>query len=159
MAKKASLTKTIHENVYKDGELWNVEFGELKRGQANPGKTANLFRVVGEKLPYAALGTVKRHLINGGFGTNGVYIAHDSMGFPRYIGRGNIFSRLKARFDHQVLELAYFSFYVVAEKKHEREIETLLIRAAGTLLEFNTRKKRIGIMPGSIKDYEAGTLF
>ncbi len=29
----------------------------------------------------------------------------------------------------------------------------------GTLLEFNTRKKRIGIMTGDIKDCEAGTFF
>jgi hypothetical protein len=57
------------------------------------------------------------------------------------------------------LELEYFSFYVVAEKKHEREIETLLIRAAGFLLEFNDRKKRNGIAPGSVNDYEPGTIF
>lgn len=159
MAKKAKLTKTMRANVYKDRHLWEVKFGELKRGQANPGKTAHLFRVVGEKLPYAALNIVKKHLVQQNFGVNGVYIAHDSMGFPRYIGRGNIFSRLKARYDAQILELTYFSFYVIAEKKHEREVETLLIRAAGPLLQFNTRKKRVGIMPGNIKDYEAGTFF
>ena len=34
-----------------------------------------------------------------------------------------------------------------------------MIRAAGPLLEFNDRKKRVGIQPGSICDYEAGTLF
>jgi hypothetical protein len=90
---------------------------------------------------------------------NGVYVAHDSMGFPRYIGRGAIFTRLKARKDAQPLELTYFSFYVVSEKKHEREIETLLIRAAGPLLQFNTRKKRVNIIPGNIRDYEAGTFF
>ena len=118
-----------------------------------------MFRVVGEKLPYAALTAVKKHLLQQNFGVNGVYIAHNSMGFPRYVGRGNIFSRLKARFNARALELKYFSFYVIAEKKHAREIETLLIRAAGTLLEFNTRKKRIEIMPGNIKDYEAGTFF
>jgi hypothetical protein len=159
MIKKAKLTKTMHADVYRDGKLWNVRFGELKRGQANPGKTAHLFRVVGEKLPCEALGAVKKDLAQRKFGANGVYIAHDSMGFPRYIGRGNIFSRLKARFDAQILELKYFSFYVIAEKKHEREIETLLIRAAGGLLEFNTRKKRVGIKQGNIRDYEAGTLF
>jgi hypothetical protein len=41
----------------------------------------------------------------------------------------------------------------------QREIETLLIRAAAFLLEFNTRKRRVGIAAGSIHDYEAGTVF
>ncbi len=159
MAKKAALTKTIHTTVYKSDEIWNVHFGELKRHQGNPGKTDHLFRIVGEKLPYDALTAIKKHIKEKEFGTNGVYIAHDSMGFPRYIGRGDIFARLKARKDAQDLELAYFSFYVVSEKKHEREIETLLIRAAGPLLQFNTRKKRVDITPGNIRDYEAGTLF
>jgi hypothetical protein len=159
MAKKAALTKSIQTCVYKDGELWNVQFGELKKHQGNPGKTEHLFRVVGEKLPYEALAVVKKHVREQGFGTNGVYVAHDSMGFARYIGRGVIFDRLRARKDAQLLELTYFSFYVVSEKKHEREIETLLIRAAGPLLEFNTRKKRVSIMPGNIRDYEAGTYF
>lgn len=81
------------------------------------------------------------------------------MGCPRYIGRGDIFLRLEARHKAQPLELKYFSFYVVSEKKHEREIETLLIRAAGFLLEFNDRKKRGGIAHGNIRDFEAGTLF
>jgi hypothetical protein len=53
----------------------------------------------------------------------------------------------------------YFSFYVIKEKIHEREVETLLIRAAGPSLEFNTRKKRVGIRPGNVGDFEAGTLF
>ncbi|MGC2745261.1 MAG: hypothetical protein WA672_18995, partial [Candidatus Angelobacter sp.] len=89
----------------------------------------------------------------------GVYVAHDSMGYARYIGRGSIFQRLTARKATQMLELKYFSFYVVKEKKHEREIETLLIRAAGPLLQFNTKKKRLTISAGNIRDYEAGTLF
>jgi hypothetical protein len=159
MARKAASTKTIHTCVFRDGRLWNVQFGELKRRPGHPGRTPHLFRVIGEKLPYDALSAVRRDVENRGFGINGVYVAHDSMGCPRYIGRGNIFQRLKARKSSQQLELVYFSFYVVSEKKHEREIETLLIRAAGPLLEFNTRKKRVTIMPGNIRDYEAGTLF
>src|SRR3546814_7963318 len=63
------------------------------------------------------------------------------MGCPRYIGRGNIFARLEARKKAQELELEYFSFYVMLEKKHEREVETLLIRAAGFLLQFNDRSE------------------
>ncbi|WP_154662609.1 hypothetical protein [Solimonas flava] len=156
---KSKLTKTTIECVYRDGELWTIQYGQLKRHKGNPGKTQRLFQVVGEKLPYDALATVRDHVKENGYGTDGVYVAHDSMGFPRYIGRGAIFNRLKARKDAQVLELSYFSFYVVSEKKHEREIETLLIRAAGPLLEFNTRKKRVSIKPGNIRDYEAGTTF
>jgi hypothetical protein len=114
---------------------------------------------VGEKLPFEALPDVRLHLRDRGHPHQGVYVAHDSMGCPRYIGRGDIFQRLEARYRAQPLELKYFSFYVVSEKKHEREIETLLIRAASFLLEFNTRKKRIGIDHGNVRDFEAGTLF
>lgn len=157
--KKAHATKTVNEKVYADGEHWTVQFGELKRAQGRPTKTEHLFRVVGEKLPFSAMHEVKVHLTAQNHGTQGIYVAHDSMGCPRYIGRGNIFARLAARQKARPLELKYFSFYVVSEKKHEREVETLLIRAAGFLLEFNTRKKRVSVAPGNIRDYEAGTFF
>lgn len=94
-----------------------------------------------------------------GLGTDGVYVAHDSMGYARYVGRGAIFTRLRARQKAQPAELVYFSFYVVEDKKHEREVETLLIRAAGPQLHFNTRKRRIDIQPGDVRDFEAGTKF
>jgi hypothetical protein len=81
------------------------------------------------------------------------------MGYARYIGRGKIFPRLRACREKHKLEVMYFSFYVVEEKKHEREIETLLIHAAGPLLQFNTKKKRVTISAGSIRDFEAGTKF
>ena len=61
--------------------------------------------------------------------------------------------------DKLTLELEYFSFYIVEEKKHEREIETIMIRAAGPLLVFNEKKKRNSIDAGDIKDYEAGTMY
>ena len=160
--KKPRLTKTTSETVFADRWKWRVLFGELKRGQGHPGKTVGLFKVIGEKLPFAALPKVKKHLRDKGLlrqGVQGVYVAHDSMGCPRYVGRGNIFSRLNARHKARPDELTYFSFYVVSDKKHEREIETLLIRAAGFLLEFNTRKKRVGISHGRVGDFEAGTLF
>lgn len=161
MAKKAHLTKKLKKKIHGDSHsTWTVHYGELKRGQGNPGKTEHLFKVVGEKLPYAALPAVRAHVRTElKLKPYGVYVAHDSMGCPRYIGRGNVFHRLEARRKAQVLELQYFSFYLVSEKKHEREIETLLIRAAGFLLEFNSRKKRVGISHGNIRDYEAGTLF
>lgn len=158
--KKARLTKTtITAPVYDDKKQWKVLHGELKRGRGRPAAAAHLFRIVGEKLPFEALPKVRSHLRKLGHSHQGVYVAHDSMGCPRYIGRGSIFQRLGARHKAQPLELKYFSFYVVEEKKHEREIETLLIRAASFLLEFNDRKKRIGLSHGNIRDFEAGTLF
>ena len=89
----------------------------------------------------------------------GVYMAHDSMGAVRYIGRGKVFTRLKTRKREHPHELVYFSIFIVNDKQHEREIETLLIRAAGPQLEFNDRKKRIGIETGDIHDFEPGTKF
>jgi hypothetical protein len=156
---KKHATKTSIERVATPSTRWNIWYGELKRGKGRPEGTEHLFRVMGEKLPFEALPAVKRHLKEQGYTTQGVYVAHDSMGCPRYIGRGNIFGRLEARKKAQQLELEYFSFYVVSEKKHEREIETLLIRAAGFLLEFNDKKKRVGIQAGNVRDYEAGTVF
>lgn len=150
---KASATKTIEaKRVYRN-EQWTVHYGTLKPGRGRPELTARLFSVLGEKLPYECLNAVRNYLRKSGLTRQGVYVAHDSMGCARYIGRGNIFSRLETRRKAQVLELKYFSFYVVKDKKHEREIETLLIRAAGPLLEFNTKKKTVTISTGNIRDY------
>lgn len=162
MAKrKAKLKKVVQRLVYADGSQWTVKYGILKRRKGRPGRTDHLFKVLGEKLPYSSLSEVRKDVHKKLHKKNpqGVYIAHDSMGCPRYIGRGNVFNRLESRRRTQQLELQYFSFYLVSEMKHEREIETLLIRAAGFLLEFNDKKKRVGISHGDIKDYEAGTEF
>jgi hypothetical protein len=86
-------------------------------------------------------------------------IAHDSMGWPRYVGRGNVFRRLDRIWRIHRAELCFFSIYTIESKKHAREIETLLIRAGGSLLSFNTRKKRHDTATGWISDYEAGTAF
>lgn len=161
--KKLSSKRVIVETSIFEDAQWRVSFGNLQRPRRSAGRPAkevdHLFRVVGEKLPFSSLDDVKRHMVANNERMAGVYVAHDSMGCPRYIGRGAIFSRLAARKKAQNLELEYFSFYVVNEKKHEREIETLLIRAAAFLLEFNTRKKRVGIAAGSIHDFEVGTVF
>lgn len=167
VVKKASTRKTKAKREFKDSNVysdddWSVAQGVLSKPvrEGRPrADVEHLFRVVGEKLPYESLAKVKKHLEAADIGTQGVYIAHDSMGCPRYVGRGNIFHRLAVRKKQQPKELEYFSFYVVSEKKHEREVETLLIHAAGFLLEFNDRKKRVGLQPGSILDYEAGTVF
>jgi hypothetical protein len=131
----------------------------LTRGRGRPNKVSRLFKYLGEKLPFDALEDVRHHFISDNTPAQGVYVAHDSMGTPRYIGRGSVFTRLKAHKKAHPHELVYFSFYMVEEKQHEREIETLLIRAAGDQLEFNDRKKRVGITPGNVGDYEPGTFF
>ena len=161
-ARKTAI-KTIENKKVYQGPNWNVCAGELKPPARKPGRPRlevdSLFKAVGEKLPYDSLAKVKSALKEKGIAARGVYVAHDSMGCPRYIGRGDIFARLDLRKKAQRLELEYFSFYVVEQKKHEREVETLLIRAAAFLLEFNERKKGWGVDSGDIKDYEAGTVF
>ncbi len=156
--RKALSTKITSKTVWFDAD-WTIRFGELQRGRGRPRKSRPLFEAVAEKVPFGALGSVQKQMHTEGISTTGIYVAHDSMGVARYIGRGNIFDRLKARRNAQVLELVYFSFYVGLDKTHEREIETLLIRSVGPQLYFNTRKKREDIQPGNVRDYEAGTRF
>jgi hypothetical protein len=156
MARKV---KTIKVKKIWFDKQWTVRFGRLNAGRGGAGGGKRLFRVVGEKLPFEALNDVNKLLRSQAVRREGVYVAHDSMGYARYIGRGRIFARLRACRDRHKLEVKYFSFYVVEEKKHEREIETLLIHAAGPLLLFNTKKKRVTISTGAIQDYEAGTNF
>lgn len=55
--------------------------------------------------------------------------------------------------------MTYFSFYILKNKKHEREIETAILRSAGPQMTLNQRKVRDGIDPGNITDYEPGTQF
>lgn len=155
---KALATKATLARVHA-GEGWSVYYGELKRGRGRPSTIKPLFKAVGEKIPFAALGAVQKDMRSRGIVPTGIYLAHDSMGVVRYVGRGNIFPRLRARKRAQQLELVYFSFYVGLDKTHEREIETVLIRAVGQSAYFNTRKKREDIMPGNVRDYEAGTAF
>ena len=156
--RKPKSTKVVDHQLWRD-RTWLVRAGDLHRRQGRPSKVKPLFRAVAEKLPFGCLKDVRADLVKRELPQEGVYIAHDSMGVPRYIGRGQIFGRLSLRKKAQPLELIYFSFYVVSEKNHEREIETLLIRAAATQLHFNTRKKRVDIESGNVSDYEAGTIF
>lgn len=145
--------------MWDDNTQWKVEDGELRRRPGHPGKIEPLFQVVAEKLPWDSLASVAKDLKDHGVRAEGVYLAHDSMGYARYAGRGRIFARLRAHRRAHPDELVYYSFYIVKDKVHEREIETLVIRAAGPQLQFNTNKKRVDIRPGSIRDYEAGTWF
>jgi hypothetical protein len=140
--------------------VWKVVGGTLKRvTKGNPGKIVNLFSMIAEKIPYSFLDDVRKKVVELDFDTSGVYVAHDSMGWPRYIGRGEVFSRLKERKKRRSAELHYFSFYFIENKKHTREIETLMIRTAGSLLSFNDKKRRLDQMTGRVDDYEPGTYF
>ncbi len=155
--KKGYSRKQTGERVWSD-QTWSVYAGELTRGRGHPHLLRQLFSVVAEKIPFGAIDSVARDLATLDVSPYGVYVAHDSMGYARYIGRGDVFSRLKAKKKAQELELQYFSFYIVADKTHEREIETLLIRAGGPQLHFNSRKKRVDIKPAtfSISSPEPG---
>lgn len=158
MTTKRVLKKKLIKKIWSDHN-WAVMYGELKKGPGRSPKIKPLFQYVGEKIPFDALKEVEKKLKELGVEKRGVYIAHDSMGTARYVGRGNIFTRLKVRQKQHPKELVYFSFFVVKDKQHEREIETLLIRGAGPLLGFNERKKGLGIPPGNVKDYEPGTYY
>jgi hypothetical protein len=153
---KKPSTKTDKGPVWHDSH-WSVRWGKLLSKPGRPHLVRPLLRWFGEKIPFDALSDTRKKLEAEGATKEGVYIAHDSMGYARYVGRGNVFQRLAARKKARPRELAYFSFYLVADKKHEREIETLLIRVGGAHLQFNERKKRVDISPGDVRDYEAGT--
>ena len=155
--KKPSI-KTKAAKVCGNG-TWIIVSGELTRPQGRPNKVKSLFKVIGEKIPFEFMSKVQANILDEKLPTKGVYIAHDSMGYPRYIGRGDIFKRLDARRKAQILELCYFSFFIVEESIHEREIETIMIRAAGPLLDFNYQKVSLDIHAGDVRDFEAGTKY
>ncbi len=156
--KKLSSTKIFFEDEVIDVNGYEIFPGQLVTRRKIK-SLAGIFTAFGEKLPKDALSAVFKHARSRGLPMQGVYVAHDSMGTPRYIGRGNIESRLRARFKAQPLELHFFSFYVVPNKFHEREIETLLIHVVGSLLDFNEKKRRIGLRSHAVGDFEAGTQF
>jgi hypothetical protein len=114
---------------------------------------------VGEKLPYESLDKVADYFRRKLGRAKGVYLAHDSMGVARYGGRGDIFNRLQSHQKKYRKELLYFSFFVIKDKNHEREIETAILRAASSQMILNQRKVRAGLELGNVADYEPGTEF
>ena len=118
-----------------------------------------MFLYLGEKLPFDCLKSVAAFIREESDDTQGVYMAHDSMGVARYGGRGDIFTRLKSHNKNYPSELLYFSFYIIRNKKHEREIETAILRAAGSQMTLNERKTALGLKVGNVSDYEPGTHF
>ena len=150
--------KTTQKTIWA-GDGWRVVSGRLVPGRGRPGKTGHIFRFVGEKLPYACLGHVADHVRAESDDVEGVYLAHDSMGVARYGGRGDIFNRLDSHQRKYPKELLYFSFFIIKDKNHEREIETAILRAAGSQMILNQRKVRTGLVLGNVADYEPGTYF
>lgn len=138
---------------------WIVKVGQLRATEQRAPKGNHLFKYVAEKLPWDALPWVSRYLKDNKVKRVGVYMAHDSFGVARYGGRGNVFSRLRSHKRKYNKELVYFSFYIIENKTHEREIENVILRAAGPQMVLNQRKVRDGIDPGRVGDYEPGTKF
>lgn len=153
---KRRLRRKKEATIFKNEE-WDVNYGHITAGPG--GTTPRLFRYVAEKIPVEALKEVEDYVRLKTSSVKGIYLVLDSMSYPRYAGRGNVFDRIRARVKKHKAELKYFSFYLVESKKHERELETLLVHNMGTLLLFNTLKKREGTKASSIWDYEAGTKF
>jgi hypothetical protein len=121
-------------------EDWNVQVGELRPVGRGPHSRDHLFKYVAEKLPWAALSLVSAYLKTRKVKRVGVYMAHDSFGVARYGGRGNIFSRLRTHKRKYSKELVYFSFYIIENKTHEREIENVILRAAGPQMVLNNSR-------------------
>jgi hypothetical protein len=150
--------KKVEKKIWS-GDDWLVVSGRLVPGPGRPDKTGLLFRFIGEKLPYSCLRDVAKHVRSVSKDVEGVYLAHDSMGVARYGGRGDIFHRLAAHQKNYPKELLYFSFFIIKSKAHEREMETALLRAAGSQMILNERKVRTRLDVGNITDYEPGTNF
>lgn len=159
MAKNKRPSKKRNEEKVSDHAPWAIWRGRLVPAAGRPDKVESIFSCIAEKLPFTALADVERDMRSKKITRTGIYLAHDSMGVVRYAGLGSIFTRLRARQKAHPLQLQYFSFYVLPHKKHQRELETLIIRAVGQMLAFNERKKPMTIEAGNVRDYEGGTVF
>jgi hypothetical protein len=112
MAKRVAVKK-IEADVRDGSGKWVARFGKLDPGRGRQTAVPNLFQVVGEKLSFEVLSAVDKHLgslASKGIRRKGVYVAHDSMGYARYIGRGRIFPRLRACLSKHPSELCIFRF-------------------------------------------------
>lgn len=156
--RKPSKKKVEGDALWSQNGLRVVQ-GKLDPGRGRPSGAPHLFKYVAEKLPFECLGKVMKSLSGSAERIEGVYLAHDSMGIARYGGRGQIFARLSNHKKRYPKELLYFSFYVIEQKKHEREVENVILRAAGPQMTLNKRKVALGTEPGDVRDYEPGTKF
>lgn len=150
-------TKILTRSV-ADGEQWRVARGKLVRGPGHPGQQ-QLFQVVAERIPFEALGAIAKDMKKQQLPCGGVYMLHDSMGGPRYAGLSiNVFSRLRNHHHKYGAQLPYFSFFTVLSGRHQKEIETVMVRAVGNAA-INQYKKAVGFEPGSLEGFAPGTIF
>jgi hypothetical protein len=149
----------VDRYIISEQDGWIVWCGHVEGGGLQQSTSTRLFQCVAEKLPWASLSAVNANLKSLNITREGVYLAHDSFGVARYGGRGHIIRRLRSHKRKYSRELVYYSFYIIKDKIHEREIENVILRAAGPQLVLNQRKVRDGIEPGSVRDYEPGTRY
>ena len=157
MIKRKDISKSFRKKKLWHNKDWQIHHGFLsskKKEKLNP-----IFKIIAEKLPVESLSAVEKHLKKEGLPRTGIYVVHDSMGYSRYVGLGRIFYRLRSHYRKHRLEMRYYSFYVVPDNARQRELETLLIRIASPLLEFNSQKRRAATEVGSVRDYSLGTGF
>jgi len=149
---KAKATKSIQERVWHDTS-WVVSRGVLKRRRGRPENVKPLFLVVGEKLPFASIDAVGKQVGQRIGSRSGVYVAQDSMGYARYIGRGKIFTRRR-----RLGRIERTCSCTTRSTSSSRALTGVRLNPcsyvrAGPLLEFNTRKRRANIEPGDVYDF------
>ncbi len=131
--------------------------GEVRARQGR--RKPSFLTLVGEMLPREAWRELPDHVA-------GVYVLFDSSETARYVGiASDVRARLGQYFtgslegdnDKRAIT-ASFSVFMVSNRKHARELESLLIHVLGPALFLNKRKQRaFGVRPDA-KVFEAGTL-
>lgn len=134
----------------------------LVRGEVKAPKgprTTSFLTLTGELLPRDSWSELPANI-------SGVYVLFDSSETARYVGISNdvrtrlgkyFAGHLQADDDKRTVAVS-FSVFMVSNRKHARELESLLIHVLGPALFLNKRKqRRYGIRP-DVKVFEAGTL-
>lgn len=131
--------------------------GEVRarRGRRKP----SFLTLIGEMLPRESWLELPDHV-------SGVYVLFDSSETARYVGiASDVRARLRQYFTGRLKDdddkraiTASFSVFMVSNRKHARELESLLVHVLGPALFLNERKQRaFGVRPDA-KVFEAGTL-
>jgi hypothetical protein len=132
-AKIMARSKKVVEGTVWEDAGHKIIFGRLEPLHRHKPKVENLFWCIGEKLPFGCLSAVHQHIKSRPIADReGVYVAHDAFGVPRYGGRGKIFTRLRLHKRKYPNQLAYFSFYIVRPQRGRN-------RGALIVSEFPTR--------------------
>jgi len=158
---KKSVTWIDHDKYVWDEGARCIRAGKLRSLQGRPRKVSPLVSVVGEHLPFASILDVQRHLCER---TRkcwqqllGVYMIHDKKGVVRYAGKGMIFGRLRSHKKKYGDKVTRFSFYLIPDRRHRDEIETLMLR--GLHLTENKQKNRTSTYTRAILSFCPGIHF